>query len=170
MASKEPKPPLENLSPAFRPGLEYLAAVILSWLVPGAGHWILGQRVRAVLLAVLLLGTFWWGETMASGWAVTRKEHEIFFLGQIGNGLSAILANFYENKEDVKPNVGGNRPVGERAIDRKIPSHLSIGILLTCISGLLNLLLVLHTMDPRSWQERPSERPMGGPGSPRTGP
>ena len=142
--------------PPFRPTPEYLTAVLLGWLIPGAGHWLLGQRTKAVVLASVLLGLFWWGECLAGGYAVIRKEHEWFFLGQIGSGLSTLIANKYE-WADVKP--AENTPVAmdSKPIDRKIPGGQaghSMGILLTTITGILNAVLVLQIMDPRSWEAR----------------
>lgn len=145
----------------------YLIAVAASWLLPGAGHWLLGHRLRAVLLGMLLLGTFWWGEAIAGGYAVTRKEHPIFFYGQIGNGLSAVLADRIPPWADVAPNPGA--PAADK-IDRKIPPGLATGILLTSISGLLNLLLILEVMDPRSWAwGAAAQRGAAGPGGPGDG-
>ena len=137
--------------PPFRPGTDYFLAVVLSWLIPGAGHWLLGHRVRAVILSGLLLGTFWWGEVMAMGFAVKRDEHPYFFIGQIGNGFSALLADRLVLAE-LPP-----RNPQQREIDRRIPPGLAMGIFLTSISGLLNILLILHVMDPRSWNGPPGE-------------
>ena len=128
----------------------YFLAVILGWALPGAGHWILGQRKQAVILGALLLGTFWWGETIAEGYAVTRKEHEYFFYGQAGIGVSAFIAN----------QVQSNKlpAVITQEIDREVPVDLQTGILLTSISGILNIILVLYVMDPRSWERREERR------------
>jgi len=63
----------------------------------------------------------------------------------VGNGFSAVLAN----------SLWGNKPRGEpgdlKELDRGLPPYLNLGILFTSISGLLNYLLVLHILDPRSW-------------------
>jgi len=130
----------------FRPEGNYYLAVFMSWLVPGAGHWLMGHRVRGCILGFLLIGTFWWGEAMAGGYAVKRNEHPYFFIGQIGNGLSALVANKIEFKKLF--------PISSSSIDRTIPPGLTTGILLTSVSGLLNILLVLYVMDPRSWLPR----------------
>ncbi len=146
MAGRQREP--ERAARQFSPNLDYILAVGLSWLVPGSGHWIMGRPVRGLILGAVLLGSFWWGEWISKGYAVTRTEHPIFFYGQIGNGLSAMLANGWESG-DLRPRVP---PHQRRAIDREIPPQLTTGILLTCVSGLLNMLLVLHIMDPRSWE------------------
>ena len=139
----------------FRLSTEYLFTVISSWLVPGAGHWVLGYRVRGVILGVSILGLFWMGEALAlpppdplkpsQPLAVTRKVNPVFFACQVGNGFSALLAN----------SLWGDKPRGKpgdlQELDRGLPPYLNLGILFTSISGLLNYLLVLHILDPRSW-------------------
>ncbi len=133
-----------------------LIAVVLSWLVPGFGHWILGQRLRAVILGGLLLGFFWWGEVLAQGYAVTRKEHSFLFWFQAGNGLSTFLANSLQWGD--LPPVSGSSGV----IDRAVPIGLYTGILFTTLSGVMNVLLVVHIMDPRSWSSQANRTGEGG--------
>jgi hypothetical protein len=130
-------------------GAQMVWAAFLGWLVPGLGHAVLGYPVRGCVLGVLLLGTFWYGEIISSGYAVTRQEHGIFFYGQIGGGLSALVADRLQWGDlPIAPSLNP----GSHAIDRKIPTLLTTGILLTSVSGLLNFLLVLRILDPRSWE------------------
>jgi hypothetical protein len=145
----------------YQPGATYVLAVALAWLVPGAGHWILGQKVRAVVLGVLLLGLFWWGEIGAQGWAVFYREHPYFYWGQVGNGLSTLLADKCQWGAQVRP------PGVKTGIDRTIPAFLSTGILFTSISGLLNVLLVLHVMDPKTWERQAARGAVQPPADPR---
>ena len=102
----------------FLPSRGYLLAVLMSWLVPGMGHWIMGFRVRGILLAVILLGTFWWGEVVAGGYAVIREEHDIFFYGQVGNGLSALVANRLQWAKDCAKAIAGGDGVRPMPLSR----------------------------------------------------
>jgi hypothetical protein len=153
----------EHLDPSarpFRPSLEYLSTVISAWLLPGAGHWLLGHRLRAVIMGVSILGLFWLGEYISvrpadekgksQPLAVTRRVHPIFFCCQVGNGFSTLLANMLWGRPVY--------PDSTAAIDRNLPTHLSVGLLFTSVSGLLNLLLILHVMDPRTWSARDGTR------------
>lgn len=133
---------------------ERIIAAILSWLVPGLGHWLLGFRVRGFILGGLLLGIFWWGEAMAQGYAVTRKEHGFLFCFQAGNGLSTLLANSLQ--------WGNLPPISNSAIDRAVPTPLYVGFLLTTLSGVMNILLVVHVLDPRSGPEQSAAKEGGG--------
>jgi len=147
----------------FNLGWEYVFAVIMSWALPGAGHWLLGFRVRGMVLGVLLLGTFWWGEAVAGGYAVHQKEHPVFFYGQVGIGASAFVAVRMEPRANVRPRPDDFPAFGAKPIDRRIPPGLPIGILLTSVAGLLNVLLVIYVMDPRTWETPPPGRiPPGG--------
>ncbi|MFP6632721.1 MAG: DUF6677 family protein [Planctomycetota bacterium] len=126
-----------------------LLAAVLTWLVPGAGYWLLGYRTRAVLFAVLLLGLFWTGEILLAGngdgqfMAVTYEVHPVFFVLESGNGLSAFLANF----------IWGAAAHADGLHDiMDMPRHLNLGILLCVISGMLNVLLVLNVLDKKTWQ------------------
>jgi hypothetical protein len=144
----------------FVPGPRYFLAVLLSWALPGAGHWMLGHRARGALLALLVLGTFWWGEAIAAGFAVTRVEHPVFFIAQAGVGVSALAADWTAGWDPKAPPI---TDAHSTTIDRRITFDLAMGILLTSVSGILNLLLILHVMDPRSWQTGPDRAVPGGP-------
>lgn len=152
MPNQEPKPPV---SVKFQLSIEYLFTVVSSWLLPGAGHWLLGYRVRGLVLGASILGLFWMGEALAlpppdpqapsQPLAVMRKVNPVFFACQVGNGFSALLANsLWGSKTRTKQeNI--------QALDRGLPPYLNLGILFTSVSGLLNYLLVLHILDPKSW-------------------
>jgi hypothetical protein len=139
MAKSRPYSPPSTLS-------ERLTNGVLGWLIPGLGYWFLGFPVRALCLGGSLLALFWVGESLLAGdMAVSREVHPYFFVGQAGNGLSAFLADHF---------WGTAHDLGPRApIDRNLPPHLNLGILCTIVSGLLNVLLVLHCLDPRSYEK-----------------
>jgi hypothetical protein len=134
--------------PPFTLGADYLFAVVASWLMPGGGHFLLGQRPRALLLAAPILGLFWLGQGLSDWRAVNRDVHPIFFCGQVGNGGSALLANHYLGKRRPNPHA-----LVDGVDDTLAPGH-NTGILFTTVSGLLNMLLVLHVADPQTWRER----------------
>ena len=126
------------------PFFDYLATGFASWLIPGAGHFMLGHRVRGAILAVSLLGLFWYGERVLSNdLAVSRQVSPIFFCLQLGNGASALVAQNRWGSPRVR--MSPDEP------DRELPAGYHLGVLFTTISGLLNLLAVIHVMDPRTW-------------------
>lgn len=57
-------------------------ALVLAYIFPGLGHWYLGEKKRAVLIASGILGLFVGGLLIGGINAVDRKEDKIWFLGQ----------------------------------------------------------------------------------------
>ena len=64
--------------------------IVATWIVPGAGHWMLGRRGKAVLYAGLLTAMFVIGLVLAEFRAV--RSDDDFFLYLFGEGLYAGLA------------------------------------------------------------------------------
>ena len=143
--SRTPTPPLKYSTS------NYVFTVASNWLLPGAGYWILGQRGRAILLGTSILGLFWMGQCLAGFKAVSREHHPYFFVGQAGNGFSALLSE-YAIRPRKKRNDSRSPPVS-----RDLTQHYSTGINFTTISGLLNILLILHLADPRTWRGQGTE-------------
>lgn len=71
------------------PGFAY-SALIIGWLVPGAGHLLTGRWVRALLLFVSIAAMFWLGIAM-QGKLYVPNTGDILdilgFAGDFGNGL-----------------------------------------------------------------------------------
>ena len=130
-----------------------LLAGVLSWLVPGAGYFLLGYYWRAVILGTLLLGLFWTGECLIGGFmAVTYEVHPVFFCLQSGNGLSTFIANGLWGDPGVRvDNLG--------LIQTNLPAYLNLGLLFCVVSGMLNILLVLHVLDVRTWSKKERRAP-----------
>ena len=85
---KEPLPPMRVWAPA----------VALGWLVPGAGHFLLGRRGRAALLGVSVLITFLFGLMMRgalfqpqTGDLLTTVIYCGGFLGNLASGILYLL-------------------------------------------------------------------------------
>ncbi len=75
------------------------ALVLLAgWLVPGAGHLLLGKWVRALLLFISVLGMFLIGLGLA-GKIYTPNTGDMLdilgFLGQLGSGLLYAIARVF---------------------------------------------------------------------------
>lgn len=157
-----PAPPAspQKKPPGFKITVDYLTTAVSAWLVPGAGHFLLGHKVRGSILGATILGLFWAGQALArppegaenrQPMAVSRKVSPVFFACQVGNGLSTLASE----------HLWGQPHYGEspsQPIDRYLPRHLNLGILLTSLSGLLNLLVILHVLDPRTWIQAAAER------------
>jgi TM2 domain-containing membrane protein YozV len=91
---------LETSTPvAARSAAMSVAALILGWLVPGAGHILLGKYIRGVLLFVSVTCMFWIGITL-QGKIYTPNTGDLLdilgFVGDLGAGILYILARTFD--------------------------------------------------------------------------
>jgi TM2 domain-containing membrane protein YozV len=79
--------------PAANQGFVYLP-LIAGWLVPGAGHFLLGKWGRGTLLAVSIIGMFVTG--LALNGKLYSSVHDILdllgMIGDLGNGLLFVVS------------------------------------------------------------------------------
>ncbi len=145
--------------------MDYVLTVVSSWLIPGSGHWLLGYRMRGAILGLGVIGLFWFGESaLANNMAVSKETSPIFYGCQMGNGLSTLVAQRLWGKPHTSKTANYGPP---RPPDATIPRHYHFGVLFTTVSGLLNMLAVLHVLDPDTWRrakmdQRERGRPPGG--------
>jgi hypothetical protein len=86
MASKVQVPAKTQTS---SPGFAY-SALIVGWLIPGAGHLMTGRWVRALLLFVSIGAMFWLGIAMQGKLYVPNTGdvlEMLGFAGDLGNGI-----------------------------------------------------------------------------------
>lgn len=114
---------------------------VAGWLVPGAGHFLRGERVKGIVFGVTLIGCFLAGEIMSEFRAVSRYEHDIAFWAQIGAGAPTITFCLYDYQEYGGPRSYTRHPIG-------VPRLLDCGIMYTCVAGLLNFVLVVDLLLP----------------------
>jgi|ERR1700757_5425953 hypothetical protein len=80
------------------PGFAY-SALIVGWLVPGAGHLLTGRWVRALLLFVSIGAMFWLGIAMQGKLYVPNTGdvlEMLGFVGDFGNGLFYALGRILD--------------------------------------------------------------------------
>lgn len=74
------------------------SALILGWLVPGAGHLLTGRWVRALLLFISIAAMFWLGIAM-QGKLYLPNTGDVLemlgFAGDIGNGVFYAVGRFF---------------------------------------------------------------------------
>ena len=104
--------------------------VLLAWLLPGAGHWYLGHRVRGAVLCFLIVTTFTLGVLLTEGGCVSVGRHPYAFALQIFNGaitgVTALLT------------AGSSELPASKLND--------FGMLLTLVAGALNVLLIADAL------------------------
>lgn len=103
---------------------------LLAWLVPGAGHFVLEERRRAIIIFVTIVVTFCMGLYVGSIGVIDKVGAKPWYLAQIMNSpMVAALGHLTE---------GGAYPVYGR------PNE--IGQIYTSIAGLLNLLCIVNAV------------------------
>ena len=110
---------------------EFLLAGLLAWLIPGAGHFYLGLRKRAILLFVCIELTFLMGLYIATIRIVDPSQSLLWFVAQVFAGLNTIIARLWAGH---LAGVSGGYLIRDWSYQ--------MGVLYTGVAGLLNLLAV----------------------------
>ena len=101
--------------------------LILAWMVPGLGHWLIGRRKKAILFFTVITATFFLGVLLAQGRNLSYDRDRVYFLAYVWNlgetGFGWLVTRHLE-------------------YDKAIP-HLQIGFLYTAVASLLNLVVVI---------------------------
>jgi hypothetical protein len=123
-------------------------AAVLAWVLPGLGHWVLGQRVRAARIAagmaVLMLG----GLLIGGVDSVDSENDRLWFIAQMGAG-PLVLAIDAANQSGVK-----SLAVEEQRSWRSLGHVNSVGTLYLGLAGLMNAVVVLEALYPRPERRR----------------
>lgn len=130
----------------------YLAA-LLAWLVPGAGHCYQRRYSKAILFAVCILGTYFFGLALGEGKVVyaswNQVERRWQYPLQLGVGLpsAAALVQRMRVNRDQEPLLGGlmapPRSVSELSRwHYELSARFELGTLYTMVAGLLNVLAI----------------------------
>lgn len=67
-------------------------AMLLAWMIPGAGHVYLGRTWRGILIFVLIAATFWSGVAMGGVLTVDYYGERWWFIAQMCAGLHGVMS------------------------------------------------------------------------------
>jgi TM2 domain-containing membrane protein YozV len=67
-----------------------LLAAALAYLVPGAGHFYLGRKVRGIIIFLVIGGTFWTGMAIGGPLTMDYYNDRIWFFAQMCNGVHGL--------------------------------------------------------------------------------
>jgi hypothetical protein len=151
MAATPPAPP-PTPTPTPTASRWNLAAAFAGWLLPGLGHFLLGQPHRAVILAVSI-GSLWLAGLLIGGISVIdRGDHPAWFLGQmlVAPSFAADAYRARLVRDHHASFLPEDRPPFEPAYGR---AHEQ-GTLFTSVAGLLNLLAMIDLL-----YRRPADAP-----------
>ena len=68
-----------------------LVALVLAWLVPGAGHVYIGRVVRGVIIFVTISATFWAGMAMGGVMTIDRENERWWFVAEMFTGVHGLV-------------------------------------------------------------------------------
>lgn len=125
------------------PGGRNVAAYILGWMVPGAGHFIMGKRHKGLIFFGLLAGIYAFGLFLSNFRMVGYEDNPFYYVGQFGSGMTMLIGGLLEF-EKASPRAG-------------LPlSWLDVGLLYVCAAGLLNYVIALNALEVKAAQPAPA--------------
>ncbi len=188
-----PTPPQDTPPRAVHPEerLEPVAG-LLALLLPGLGHFYLGERERGVLIAAGILGLFFGGMLIGGIDVVDSREDTIWFAGQSLVGpvafavdyvhqhrLKVVGKDIVENREVMRlrtANPGHTRGPDGREIEaapgvpppnsKSLGRMNELGTLFATIAGMLNLIVIIDALLHARRETDPAilhaQRPLSG--------
>jgi TM2 domain-containing membrane protein YozV len=76
----------------------WLVAGILAWLIPGAGHFYIGRRVRGIILFIVINATFWTGVGIGGVMTVDSRYERWWMAAQMLTGADGIYCWYRQDK------------------------------------------------------------------------
>ena len=111
-----------------------LVVGLAGWFVPGAGHFIVGERIRGTIIFLTITALFVTGLYIGSMGVVDSVNQHLWYIGQmLTSPLVLAIAR-------INPSVGGMP---------KYPSYgrpFEIGQIYTTIAGMLNVLCIVNAI------------------------
>jgi hypothetical protein len=155
-------------SPLFRP-----ASLVAAIVLPGLGHFIGGERLRGVLIAVGVLGLFFGGMLIGGIDVVDSREDRVWFFGQALVGPTAFAVDWAHQtrfkvidpatKQLRTAYPGEGRDANGLAVAGGTPPNIKsinkvndIGTLYATIAGMLNLICILDAGWPPRRRHNPA--------------
>ena len=126
------------------------AAFLAAWLVPGAGHALLGKWKKGLFFFAALGAAYVAGMAIAGFRPVSFDDNPFYYVGQYGSGLTLLLAKVI-SAEKAFPRPGLH------------PSWFDPGMLYVCVAGLLNAVVALNVIALRLKGAAPAPPEAEGP-------
>ncbi|MBT3278549.1 MAG: hypothetical protein HN909_04080 [Phycisphaerales bacterium] len=71
---------------------------VLGWLIPGAGHMLLGQVKRGLIIFVAISALFYTGVAVGGTMTVDRQSEPYWFLAQMGSGAHGLVGWYRQDQ------------------------------------------------------------------------
>jgi hypothetical protein len=105
---------------------------LAAWAVPGLGHWLLGQRGRAIVLLAAIMLTYWTGVAVGGvRYTVDPGGNTLWFVAQSGVGPQVVALCLATARQPVPA----------------VPwPDSDIAVIYAGVAGLLNMLVILDAV------------------------
>lgn len=100
----------------------------LSWLLPGSGHVLAGQKDKGILMGAAVVIMFAAGLAFSAGAGVDRGHHDAYWICQSMFGGGTLIAAL---------------GFGDVQIPNPIPQYYSLGYTLAAVAGLMNIVVMV---------------------------
>jgi hypothetical protein len=107
--------------------MKALAAVLLTWVAPGAGHWHLGYRKKAFFYFALISGLYLAGMAIADFRNISLERHPFFFITYSFYAGATLIAQL------ATQGLTMVRPL----------ERIDVGSLYSSVASLLNILVMI---------------------------
>ena len=124
-----------------------IGLLIVGWLIPGLGHWILGKKKRAVVFAVVIFCSFVTGLLLEGEIGTPKPQSPFSWLAAfacLGNGILSIARLVWLNGV---LGLLANLPYGLQGGGSPSAAGFAYGNTFLYTAGLMNLLAVLDASD-----------------------
>jgi len=122
------------------PAVRVALGIFLTWLVPGAGHWLLGRRGKAVLFFSGITLLFVMGLLLGEFRNFNLEHFWLHFLAQVWyGGLSVPLVLTMSNLPLETAHEAREIAIGFSGLD--------VGVLYTAVAGLLNVCVMVDVYE-----------------------
>ncbi len=143
-----------TLAKQYNITLRQAIPVIAAILLPGLGHYILGEKQRATILLITILSLFTTGLLIGGIDVIDYQQDTAWFAGQSLIGpISLIIGHTHQKLKQHTNNTYLNPPPPSKKQPNS-PFYVSInkpnelGTLYCAVAGLLNLLVIIDTIRP----------------------
>ncbi len=94
----------------------WFIALILAWLIPGAGHFYIGRKARGVILCITIAAIFWAGVAMGGVMSVDSRYESWWFAAQSITGIHGLIGWFRQEQvyKSLPPYVDDERTNTDR--------------------------------------------------------
>lgn len=100
-----------------------LVALILAWIVPGAGHIYLGRKTRGVIILVTIAAIFWGGVAMGGVMTVDYYNARWWFISEMLTGVHGVTGWYNQRRvyQNMTQEVFGS---DDASLAAKIPEEV----------------------------------------------